>query len=355
LLFTRKKEKSGKPVHFLYYRRMFWLLLFGLFHAHVLLWPGDILYFYAICGMIAYLFRNVNPMYLAMGVPLVAIIDFTTNTLTYQDIRNQRLAYVEAKKVESKGLSLSSAQNKALKDWRELETTLIPNREDAKENTRKMKSDYSTVATYLRPISWLYQTTYLLSSIPDSLALMLLGIALLKWGFLTGDWTAKDYQRTMLIGYSIGLPLVIFETYMNIILYPNHEASLARMEQVPINWIDMIYPFQRIFLVMAHTAALILLYKTFTQSGLFKRLESVGQMAFSNYIMHTVFCTLFFYGYGLNYFATFDYYQIYYVVFVIWIIQLFLSPLWLRNFNFGPLEWLWRSLSYWKIQSFWKK
>ena len=72
LLFVMKKEQTGKSVTGLFYRRMFWLVLFGLIHAHLILWIGDILYLYGICGMLVYLFRNVNPKYLVLGVPLVA-------------------------------------------------------------------------------------------------------------------------------------------------------------------------------------------------------------------------------------------------------------------------------------------
>jgi uncharacterized protein len=103
---------------------------------------------------------------------------------------------------------------------------------------------------------------------------------------------------------------------------------------------------------MAHVAALILLYKSGFFQALFRRLEAVGQMAFTNYIMHSVICTLFFFGYGLNYYAELEYYQIYFVVLAIWIVQLIVSPLWLQFFLFGPLEWVWRSLTYWKLQPF---
>jgi len=122
------------------------------------------------------------------------------------------------------------------------------------------------------------------------------------------------------------------------------------MERVPIEWIGLIYPFQRLLLVMAHAAAIILMYKSGLAQGLFRRLEAVGQMAFTNYITHSVICTLFFFGYGLNYFGELQFYQLYYVVVSIWIVQLIISPIWLRYFYFGPLEWLWRSLTYWRAQ-----
>src|SRR5882762_7876813 len=58
LLFITKKEQTGRPVTGLFYRRMFWLVIFGLVHAHLILWVGDILYLYGVCGMLVYLFRN---------------------------------------------------------------------------------------------------------------------------------------------------------------------------------------------------------------------------------------------------------------------------------------------------------
>ncbi|MBL8824167.1 MAG: DUF418 domain-containing protein [Planctomycetia bacterium] len=352
VLFVTKKEQAGKPVTGLFYRRMFWLLLFGLIHAHVILWIGDILYLYAICGMIVYLFRNVKPIYLVLGVPLVAICDFTAGTLFYQHIREQRIAYVDATAAVAANKPLSEAQQGALKEWRELEKTMIPNRQDAKDNTQKMKSDYATVGSYLRPLALMFETKFLVIEVWDSIALMLLGIALYRWGFLTGQWSNRSYWKTMLIGYGIGLPLVSYSFYHHFLHNPTMEVSLQRMEQVPIEWVNLIYPFQRILLVLAHASALILLYKANVFPRLFRSLIAVGQMAFTNYIMHSVICTLFFFGYGLNYYGELQYYQIYFVAFAIWILQLILSPIWLHYFLFGPLEWLWRSLTYWKIQPF---
>jgi len=352
LLFIANKGAKGSPVHALYYRRMFWLLLFGLIHAHLILWIGEILYLYAVCGMILYLFRNVAAKYLVWAVPLVAVVSFVAGTIQYQEIRAKRIAYVEATTAKSQNLPLTDAQTNALTEWREVEKTMIPNREDAKANTAKMKSDYSTVAGYLRPLAFDFQTKYLAIEVWDSLALMLLGLALFKWGFLTGSWSNQDYWKVIKIGYGLGLPLVLFANYYYFLHFTTLEANLARMEQVPIDWIDLIYPFQRILLVMAHAAALILLFKSGFARNLFNRLAAVGQMAFTNYITHSVICTLFFFGYGLNYYGELEFYQIYYVVLAIWVFQLIVSPIWLKHFRFGPLEWLWRSLTYWKWQPF---
>jgi uncharacterized protein len=352
LLFVSKKVGTGKPVTGLFYRRMFWLVIFGLIHAHLLLWIGDILYLYGICGMIVYLLRNVKPAYLALAVPIVATVDFTAGTLFYQHIRAKRIAYVDASSASAEGRTLTEDQNKALSEWRDIEKTFIPNRDDAKENTRKMKSDYSTVASYLRPLAFKGQTLFLPIIVWDSLALMLLGLALYRWGFFSGNWANGDYWKVMIGGYAIGLPLVIYSQYHRYLYNPTIEASLKRMVAEPIEWTDLIYPFQRILLVMAHVSLIILLYKSGVARGLFRCLEAVGQMALTNYIMHSVICTLFFFGYGLNYYAELEYYQLYFVVAAIWILQLIVSPLWLRFFLFGPLEWCWRVLTYWHRPAF---
>jgi uncharacterized protein len=352
LLFVSKKEQTGRPVAGLFYRRMMWLVLFGLIHAQLLLWIGDILYLYGFCGMVVYLFRKVKPAYLILGVPLVAVVDFTAGTLYYREIRSDRIAYAEASKAATGGQALTAAQTEALEKWRELERTLIPNREDVKENTRKMKSDYSTVASYVRPLAFKFETLFLPIIIWDSLALMLLGLALFRWGFLSGKWANRGYWKVVALGYGIGLPLVCYSFYEDYVNKPNLEATLSRMEVVPVEWVGLIYPFQRISLVMAHVSAVILFCKAGYARPLFRRLGAVGQMAFTNYIMQSVICTLVFFGYGLNYYAELEFYQTYFVVLAIWALQLIVSPLWLKFFLYGPLEWVWRSLTYWRLQPF---
>jgi len=349
LLFALKKEQTGRPVHGLFYRRMSWLVLFGVLHAHLLLWFGDILFLYGICGMLVYLFRNVKPVYLVMFVPLVAVLDFSANTMFYQSIRSARIEYVEAVNAQSQGRELTDGQTRALAAWREIEKTIIPNRKDVEENTRKMKSDYGTVATRVRPLALEMETKLLPFMVFDSLALMLLGAGLFKWGFLAGNWSRERYRMVALVGYGIGLPLVIYSYHHNVVHYPNVETALREMEAVPVNWVGLIYPFQRILLVLAHVSMLILLYRSAILQRLFRRLEAVGQMAFTNYLMHTVMCSLIFFGYGLNQFGEWQYYHICLVAAAIWAFQLIVSPLWLRAFNFGPLEWLWRMLTYWRV------
>ncbi|WP_229214297.1 DUF418 domain-containing protein [Dyadobacter flavalbus] len=354
ILFIARKEQSGQAVTGLFFRRMGWLVLFGLIDSHVLLWMGDILYFYGIIGMIAFWFRKIKPGYLALGVILVAIFDNVMYVSFYQDMRNKRLAYVAVEQQQKQGHKLTAAQEQTVKDWQDVQKSFLPNKVEAAEHTRLMKSpDYLTVASRYRKEVWDFQTKYLLHGIWDPLALMLLGMALYKWGFVTGQWPRRRYIQTMLLGYGLGLPLVMFSFYYG---YSRHitdsEAFIRYMEKHSIIWANLIYPFQRILLVMAHASLIILIIQSHKGQGLQYRLGAIGQMAFTNYVMHTVICTLVFYGYGLNQYAEWEFYQLYFLVAAIWVLQLIVSPIWLRHFQFGPLEWVWRSLTYWQRQPF---
>lgn len=85
-------------------------------------------------------------------------------------------------------------------------------------------------------------------------------------------------------------------------------------------------------------------------SRLTAALAAVGQMAFSNYLLHSLIATTIFYGHGLGLFGSVNRVGQIVIVFAIWAVQLVISPLWLAHFRFGPAEWVWRSLTYWQWQ-----
>ncbi len=111
------------------------------------------------------------------------------------------------------------------------------------------------------------------------------------------------------------------------------------------------YEFGR-FTAFGYIAVIILLVKSGALRPVTERLGYVGRMAFSNYILTSLICTTIFGGYGFNLFDKLQRYQLYYIVAAVWLLILVISPIWLRHFRFGPLEWLWRSLTYWKRQPF---
>ncbi|SDN08687.1 DUF418 domain-containing protein [Siphonobacter aquaeclarae] len=348
LLFTASKESDGMNPTGLFYRRMIWLTLFGLADAHLLLWGGDILYFYGLIGMIAYWFRKLPARYLVWATPLVAIAGIATDAWYAYGHQQKRLAYNEAVAIERRHQPLTPAQQAAKKEWMDLEKLFLPSNEEAAAHTATMRSTYSAIAAYLRPLTWETQSTYLLITIWDPLGLMLLGMALFKWGFLTGSLSSRTYRKTALYGYLVGLPLAAIDHFYYFGRFHSQAEIIHRLETSWFEWVDTFYEIQRISLTVAHISLIILLIRSGIAAKLWRRLAAVGQLAFTNYVMQSVICTLLFFGYGFGWYARLEYYQLYYVVVAIWIFQLIISPLWLQSFRFGPLEWVWRCLTYWK-------
>ena len=102
----------------------------------------------------------------------------------------------------------------------------------------------------------------------------------------------------------------------------------------------------RMTIALGHVAMVLLTCRPLPTRARMSSVAALGQMALTNYVMHTVFGVLVFSGVGLGWFGALARHQLYYLVAAIWAAQLIVSPLWLRAFRLGPLEWLWRSLTY---------
>ena len=109
------------------------------------------------------------------------------------------------------------------------------------------------------------------------------------------------------------------------------------------------YHFGRLFMGLGYLGLILLLIKKEKLVSLRFRLACVGRMALTNYLMHSVIALFIFTGAGLGLLQKFSWSQLYLFVPLIWVLQLYVSPLWLKYFYFGPVEWLWRMLTYLKI------
>jgi uncharacterized protein len=171
----------------------------------------------------------------------------------------------------------------------------------------------------------------------DSLGAMLVGMALLRLGFLTLGLATRTYLITMLLGYGIGLPIAGWEA-----------AALIATDFDPIlkarNLIH--YDARRIAVALGHASAILLLCRAFPTGWLITKLAAVGRMALSNYLGQSILCGLLFYTVGFGLYARFTGYYLWLVVLGVWVVQIAFSNWWLNRYRFGPLEWLWRSLTY---------
>ncbi|HEX2535582.1 MAG TPA: DUF418 domain-containing protein [Chitinophagaceae bacterium] len=349
LLLLDRLKRNGKvdPAH-IYYSRTIWLFLFGLFNAYILLWPGDILYAYALCGLFLYPFRNLQALHLLLFSLCLLLAMNVKGTYELWKVQQVRIRGEQALALERKGQRLTEQQQAAKAAWTGRLERRKPEalQKEAAAQTKEMQQGYFGVMAYFSGInakieSYKMYHQYFL----DNLILIFLGMALFRWNVLTGKRSMRFYLGLLLAAYGLGLPLSYYEhrTLMDL-----RFDSTRYLDHFYINF----YEQRRILLALGHMSVVILLYKAGVFRTLWKGLSRVGQMAFTNYLMQSILCSLLFYGYGFGLFGTLERYETYYVVAAVWVFQFLFSNLWLRFYRFGPFEWLWRSLTYWKRQPF---
>lgn len=348
ILFVSRLEKRMDgilPAEY-FVRRQLWLLVFGLFNAYVLLWFWDVLFHYAIFGIILFVFRRVpaKGLLVAAGVCLLLMmVRENVNLAREKKVigRGQAVAQIDTTKTK-----LTDKQKAALDEmngFKESNTTESKKKRMEKQ-LREVRGNYSELYQNHSNQSFGVETAgiyYFL--IWDVLLFMFIGMAFFKMGILTGEAPVRVYWWLFIAGLGAGLVLSYFrlqpliETRNNFFDY----YSKIKLE---------FYEISRLFRSLGIFGLIMLLYKSGWFKWLFALMRPVGQMAFTNYLAQSLLCGLFFYGVGFGMFGKLQRYEIYYVVAVVWVIEIAWSHIWLQYFRFGPLEWLWRSLTYWKRQ-----
>lgn len=173
---------------------------------------------------------------------------------------------------------------------------------------------------------------------------MITGMGLYKLGFLSGRRSARTYVITAIAGYAVSIPIVLIGIW--------HASRLGFTNAAVVTWMYLPYDIETAPATLATTSVVLLLVQKNWFRPVLDRLAAVGRTAFSNYIMISLVCQFVFAWGPWKLYGRLEYYQYLYAVAAVWAVSLIVSPLWLRVFAFGPLEWMWRSLTYWKRQPF---
>jgi len=342
VLFTERVEARGLPAKNLFYRRQLWLLLIALVHAY-LIWTGDILVPYAVCGMIVYLFRRRRPRTQVLLGLILTVVPIILMQIGAGFMAQAQADGLAAEAALEAGEDLDGDQRKALEVWRQQRQGWDPTLEDIEKRNAVMRSGYSEILSH----TVLELITLHVAAYPAVVGwfiagLMLFGMALYKTGVMSGERDTSFYLRMCAIGYGLGLPLVVFAFAYS----SAHHGVVGAQMRVAFPLIQV----SGTLVALGHVALVVLA----TRKGWFGRLEhrlaATGRMAFTNYISQTLICVTVFYGYGFGLFGTMNRVELFAVAVAVWILQLWWSPLWLRHFRFGPVEWLWRSLTYRRLQ-----
>jgi uncharacterized protein len=349
LLFIGRKENNLdglKPADY-FFRRQLWLIALSLFDVFILLWEGDILLDYACIGMLMFAFRNLSPK---------ALIIAASICLLFMTARENRDFY-QRKSVISKGEAVAAIDTTQVKltdtqkdDLQAMNAFKKRTSKEGKlkrvsEENEKVRGDYATVyevrtGQYIDTL-----VEYLFFQVWDVLIFMFLGMAFFKLGILTGDAPTKTYFWMAIAGLAMGLSLSYFRV-QNVIGYSANWFELVK--NVPVVGFNL----DRVGRSVGILGTIMLLYKSGWFTWFFATLRPVGQMALTNYLSQSLICGLIFNGFAFGLFGRLQRYEIYLVVLAIWAFQIILCNVWMRYFFYGPCEWVWRSLTYWKRQPF---
>lgn len=339
ILLTSRLEKSGRAdANDIFFRRNLWLIAFGMVNSWILLWIGDILYYYGITALFLFAFRKLTGKALLLLGLASFVIGAAWTGIETANLLNVHAKYEQAAKVPE--ANRTAEQKRAIESWQD-QSRAGPPPERVKRLNKEITTSYWSALKWLAPRNAEFQSWNLYRFFFDIFGMMMIGMALFKLGVLTLDVRTRTYAAMAIGGYAIGLPLNMYEA--NWIM--NHGFTALAYDEANIT-----YDFARISMTTGHLGLLML----FLRSGIFgwfrRSMAAVGRMALTNYLTHSVVALVFFIL--LGYFGTLQRYQLYYVVLAIWIFQIIFSPIWLRYFEFGPAEWLWRYLTYGKPPPF---
>ena len=349
ILFISRQEKKTEgimPAEY-FFRRQLWLLVFGLFNAFVLLWFWDILFLYAICGMILFAFRRLSPKSMIIAAVVCLVFQTARDNVNYYRDKKVIASGEMIAKMDTTQIKLTDDQKEqsgAYTQYKE-KTSVAAKKKEMEKSLKKIRGSYGDLYEYQSERSYHGEIFFTYFALWDVLIFMFLGMAFYKNGILLGNASSKVYWLMFIAGLGSGLILSWFR------LQPIIDYNF-NIYDITKNVSFQFYEISRTFRAVGILGLIMLLYKSGWFKWLFAMMRPVGQMAFTNYLMQSLLVGLFFYGIGFGMFGKLQRFEIYYVVAATWILQIIWSHIWLKYFRFGPLEWCWRSLTYWKLQPF---
>ena len=337
LLITLRGEDGRGTIQAadVYFRRCMALLALGVFNATALLFPGDILYVYGLSGFLLFVFRAARPRTLiALSAALLLLLTVESAAVgAYQAMEARRGAEL-ATQVEA-GAILSAEDAEAMKvHVRAQEAQTLTPETIAEETAARTGGVVGLLKWSVR--TWLdyAASSYTITLVIESVAFMLLGMALFKLGVLGGARSLGFYLTLAGVGYALGLAV------------NGAQAMMLWSSQFSIeSWAAQTsYELGRCAMTLGHVGLLLSLWKLKALGFVGRALRNLGRMALTNYLAQSAIASLLFYG--LNLWGKLDWWGLWGVAAGIWLFQAVFSVLWLRIFNMGPLEWALRWFAY---------
>ena len=334
VLFCANKSQADQK---LFLRRNFFLLCFGIIDAYFLLWYGDILITYAVAGYILYYLRNLTGKTLLKIA--VAILCFTAflNFLGKEVITYSKDAYTEVNSFEQ--TDLTEEQILWAEAWDEFRVNYQPNEVEINAEVLQRRGSYAEIFEWNAE-----RKNIVIYSLPfylwDIFLMMVLGMALFKLGILQGERSLSFYKKLAAVSFAIGLSVNFIELYLFTSSGFDYRYSRVFLSS---------YDLGRLGMALGYISVANIVIKADVLKVVRQKLQNVGRMALTNYILHSIICMVLFTGVGFGLVNEISRANLYLIVLAIWVFQIYFSGYWLKRYQAGPLEWLWRSATYKKI------
>ncbi|SNS22371.1 uncharacterized protein SAMN06295967_105176 [Belliella buryatensis] len=327
-IFLHKDGEVSKESISLFRKRLFWLLIIAILHI-VLIWEGDILFYYALFGFLLILFRKSSTkkiiiwmlVFLLIPIVFVGLISMLPQFLASNP---------EASQAMEKGSmeQLAATQDLAQRAY------LVYN-----------SGSYNEVIQ-MNIEQWLFLISGIIIFYPTCMVMFLMGLLIGRSGFFT---RTKEYEQQLKKVFWLTLPFGVFLNLGLLLSLANaspasldHWAFIGRTTGI----------LGGIVMMFTYVSGFIMLYNRGKFAGLFSGFSAVGRMALTNYISHSVIALLLFRLGFFGLFGELEVWQGILLVLAIFSFQISFSKWWLSKYRFGPLEWLWRVLTYREINVF---
>ena len=316
-IIIRNAERKGANGFRIFYRRMGMLLLFGFLHL-MFIWSGDILMLYALLGMLLPLFRRVSDKKLLGWALFFLILPIAMDGVCEMTHTNLALPFIHLQDTYCAKYGINEAN---FAYWLH----------DAE--------DYGTVFQFLVQGACVRMQEFIIGN----RYFKVLGLFLI--GFYIGRhrvYANLEGGRNLLVkvfrrGFTLGLPYSLLYAWSSMSGHPFGNTLHS------VCYFISVYP-----LGFAYASGLCLLYLKWKEGSIWKWLAAPGRMALTNYLGQSVIGMFLFYGIGLGWGSTIGLLQTEAIVLAVFLFQMLFSRLWLSGFRFGPLEWIWRMLTYGK-------
>jgi len=350
-IMMERLERTGRPFVAVYVRRLLVLLAIGIFHG-IFLWFGDILAVYAILGFAALLLRKSSPRTLLIVaailflLPIPAYLGFAAldPTADWTTPSWSAMAHeLQSSMATTRAATSATASGPAIDSPTAAPSIVVRFLTFLDNETQVYQSGSFGEVLALRTFYFVFTGLF---SLPffylwRCLSMFLAGIAAVRLGFFLTDRSRPARWGLTALLFATGLAL---EIYSDRFLGRDSRQAASLSRAIVLSYVGSL------LLAASYARTIITLCSRSRMHRLFHPIAAVGRMALSNYLMHSILGGLLFYSHGLGLFGTVNYAGLFGISCGILAFQLVLSPLWLRHFQFGPVEWLWRTATYAKVQ-----